>query len=95
MKIEVKYPLILKMQITTRHSIEDSTTLDQLKGKILDQVWSVYFKTNPDGYEKHGKIEEIQLSFEGKVISSDTDFTANLAPGRVFEAEFTKRGQPL
>ncbi|NGX47753.1 MAG: hypothetical protein K1000chlam3_01136 [Chlamydiae bacterium] len=42
MKISIQYPLLMKMKTTTNHAISDSTTLEDLKKEIFEQVWDVY-----------------------------------------------------
>ncbi|NGX27330.1 MAG: hypothetical protein K940chlam6_01264 [Chlamydiae bacterium] len=87
-QIGIEYPLFMKMQMTTRHEISDSTTLADLKMEIFEQVWDVFGKIYTGKSKKHGEPGEIHLSFEKVDIIDTADLKKYAAPNICFHAVF-------
>lgn len=98
MSIVLRYPQIIKMEITAKIVVSHQSTLDEIRQRALDSAWTGYA-----GYEertlagkkvvRHGNKNHVVLidANNNEVIESDSQLQAFQGKGdRVLEVWFAK-----
>ncbi|NGX38093.1 MAG: hypothetical protein K1000chlam2_01264 [Chlamydiae bacterium] len=91
MQIMVKYPLVMKMEMSTYHAVTEETTLSQLKQEIFDFFWKCFLENSSVRGKVHGGPKNIELLTEEKqIVADDAYLQRHIKPERIFEAIFIK-----
>lgn len=88
--IEISYPSIMKMSITSRILVSNSETLEGLKTKIFNDVWG-QFHLRSSSTETHGSIGQVVLKQGKSIVTTDQDLRDRLVSGsRNFSVVFNR-----
>lgn len=90
MKINVEYPEVMKMQISSTLDISDSMTLLEVKQEIFESFWKNWEHNFPCRSEKHGASLHVTLLDKDVVINSDDELKNRLANTTSFQAVFKR-----
>lgn len=95
MKIEIKFPDILKMILVANIEISDSASLQEVKEKTFKIFWEVFGKNFPERKGSHGSYENVTLKDQDIEIISDDDLRERLKVSTSFQVVFMKHPFPL
>ncbi|MES2273375.1 MAG: hypothetical protein V4487_04215 [Chlamydiota bacterium] len=87
MKITIEYPQVMKMIMTSSIEVSDSSTLSDVKDRVLKSFWEIFQSIYPKS-NIHGSKEDVILKDKEITISNDTELKERLGKTSSFQAVF-------
>ncbi|MCP5505272.1 MAG: hypothetical protein H7A38_00115 [Chlamydiales bacterium] len=84
-EVSFRYPLIMKLEITTRMYVDERFPLDRVKQEIFNDFWEVF-----RGNEKHGTYRNVGIFLDRKIIETQEEWEECLKTNRIFNVIFQK-----
>lgn len=84
-EVYFRYPLIMKMEMTSRLQIDETLTIDKVKEKVFNDFWKHFASM-----EKHGSFHNVEIFHDNKKIETQEEWQECLIARSIFNVIFQK-----